>query len=471
MSSRMVRGLLLVILLSVVPVLAFAEGQLEVSAEWDENLDFARWEDVDLDSLADMSVESLRNRRYGSQITIVDWLGQAGGANEYQAFYSSDGTPTYNTYMAAYRSDGMRVYSRIDIPATRMPDSGYPVVVFGHGWVGEQGAPGYTFNYGPESYYGDILDFYVDAGFIVVMPGFRGHGTVHNVPAEGIEFLSAFDNGSYTSPLFYAIDMLNLIEGLGSLENNPWSVWGYDSNDSIKVDLNSINLISHSQAGDAALTALAVSGEGSPLENTIAAASFWSGCFPTRITQLNTYGAMETSTEAFQAGNQDEFEWNGTAIGSDGSVNPNFVFGWPPDWIGSINPEDWDWQAGYFGNSIESVYNKKYGQAYDAFNEYVRDVTNARFSVSVANDGKVTVNSDPAIARATNAMSAFLYPEYLVDEKIILHYSDQDFYSFPAWNLDLAARINDAGGACMTYLYPENNHSLKKSQHQWFDPG
>ena len=459
----------LAVLFLLLPFLSVAEGHMESGTGLGPQ-DYEKWTDTELDSLYDMSVEALRSRPYGSKITLIDWLGVAGGTNEYQQFYSTDGTPTYNTYMAAYHSDGLRVYSRIDIPATDMPEEGYPVVVFGHGWIGEKNAPSYGFNYAPESYYGDIFDAYIDAGYILCVPGFRGHGTVHNVPAEGIEFLTAFDNGSYTSPLFYAIDMLNLIDGLGTLEDTDWSVWGYESDDAVKVDLDSIHLLGHSQAGDSVLTALAVSGEGSSLKNSVSSSSIWSGCFPTRITQVHTYGPMEQTLDAFKAGTQEDFEWNGTPEGSNGSINPNFVFPWPPDWIGSINPDDWDWQKDYWGNSMEQVLEKKYNQMYDAYNNYVADISNKEYMLNVENDGRVIVDNDPMIIEATNAMSAFNYPGYLIDEEIILHISDQDFYSLVDWNTDLSERINNNGGSCTVFVYPENNHSLKKSAYEWFDP-
>ena len=459
-------------IISAVGIILLLLPVLVVSAGGVKDIDYEKWADPKLESLDDLSVESLRSRAYGTQITLVDWLGKSDSIiekDEYQDFYSKDGSAVYNTYIAAYRSDGLRVYTRVDIPASEMPEEGYPVVIFVHGWVGEQDAPGYTFNYGPDSYYGDIIDTYVDAGYVVLMPGFRGHGTVHDVPADGIEFMTAFDNGSYTSPIFYAIDVLNLIDGLKSLEHNDWSVWGFDREDAVQLNLDSIHISGHSQGGDAVLTALAVSGENSNLKNSVKTGSLWSGCFPDRVTQLDTYGAMGASAEAFKAGTQDTFEWNGTAVGKDGSVNPNFIFGWPPDWIGTVNPEEWSWQADYFNNSVHDILKKKYSEMYTAFNEYVEDIDGLEFSMSVSESGKVEMEHDPKILAATNTMSTYLYPDYLKDEKIILHHSDQDYYSIPEWNRTLSRKVNEAGGNCIDFIYPENTHSLQVSAHEWYD--
>lgn len=219
------------------------------------------------------------------------------------------------------------------------------------------------------------------------------------------------------------------------------------------------------------LTALAVSGEGSTLKPALRSGSLWSGCFPTRDMQLHTFAAMEQSTEAFKAGSGEEFEWNGTAIGSDGTVNPNFIFGWPPDWIGSIDPAGWDWQTDYFGKTVEDVFTAKFSQMYDTFNARVADISGAQFTVTTNASGKVVTRHDPAVLAATDAMSAFLYPEYLTDEAIILHHSDRDFYSLPGWNSELAAAIVKAGGRCFDFNYPGNNHSLKESSYEWFNTG
>ncbi len=429
--------------------------------------DYEKWEDTQLDSLDDLSIDTLRSRTYDTQFNVVDVLGVEGGENEYQAFYMQDGSPSYGTFMVAYDSDGNRVYARVDVPAGEVPAEGYPVVVFAHGWVGYDGAPDYTLNYSADAYYGDIIDSYVDAGNMVITPGFRGQTTVTGIPGEGIEFMAAFDNGSYVSPIFYAIDILNAVGGLDSIEMIDWENWSPKG--IIKANTDEIHISGHSQGGDAVLTALAVSGEGSALENTFKTGSIWSGCFPDRITQVETYGPMGESAEAFKAGTQEAFEWNGTAIGSDGSVNPNFIFAWAPDWIGSVNSEDWSWQADYFGNSVETMLNKKYGQMYDTYNTYVDDIDGVTYTLSVAADGNVVVENDPRIVALTAAMSAINYPEYLVDETIILQHSNQDYYALPSWNADLAKSINAHGGDCKDHTYEENNHSLKLSSYEWFD--
>jgi pimeloyl-ACP methyl ester carboxylesterase len=330
-----------------------------------------------IDSLAQLTTESLRQREYGSTIK-VEKVSQR---------------ESFDSYLASYDSDGLRVYTRIDIPDSPRPDGGYPAVIFVHGWSGIERAPTYDFYYHEHADYSEMIETYVDAGFVVLVPGWRGHGTVNDVPADGIDFMAAWDNGSYISPVFYAIDVLNLIDGLQS----------FDQHD---LDLKQINLVAHSQGGDVALIALAVAGEGSKVKNDISAASIWSGTFPSRFTQLLTYWPMQTTTEAFFSG---DGTWNSTAIGADGRVNEHFVFGYPSDWIVTVDTADW----------------------------------------------------------SMSLIGGFEQEQYLT-EPLALQHSDRDFYSFPAWNADLCERVNKAGGTCHDFEYPENTHSLRVSENRWF---
>jgi hypothetical protein len=97
MITELKNGWLFLIMMALLPAFAFAGGGAEKPAGHEQELNYENWADTELERLEDMSVDALRERRYGSEITIVDWLGQAGGSNEYQAFYSADGTPSYNT--------------------------------------------------------------------------------------------------------------------------------------------------------------------------------------------------------------------------------------------------------------------------------------------------------------------------------------------------------------------------------------
>lgn len=391
---------------------------------------------VGIPDLKFLSIEALRNRSYGDSLTIEKTI---------------SGLP-HQSYLASYSSDGLNLYSRIDLPITPMPEAGYPVVIFVHGWRGIETAPTLEFYYDPESYYHDMVGAYREAGFAVFVPGLRGHGTVNDVPAEGIEYMAAWDNGSYLSPIFYAIDVLNLIDSLSTF-------------DKARLNLNNINLSGHSQGGDVVLTTLAVAGEGSSLQQNIHAASIWAGCIAPRFVQLETYAPMQKSTQAFVSGDGD---WTGSAMGNNGVTNPHFIFPYPSDYIGTMNQAEWTWQNDSWSDqAVADVLRTKLDEMYSAINTHVTNINDASFEL-VASDNQATkIIHDPRVRSALNQVDAFSMEQYLT-EPVALHHSDQDFYSLPAWNEDLCKRINNANGKCEDYTYIENTHSLRVSEHAWF---
>ena len=387
-------------------------------------------------SLDELSINTLRGRSFGSRIKI-----------EAQPAHGN-----HDTFIASYQSDGLRVYTRIDVPASSVPEGGYPVVLFVHGWAGIEAAPASNFYLDDDSNYQAMIASYVEAGFVVFTPGWRGHGTVNGVPADGIEFMRAWDNGSYLSPVFYAIDVLNLLDSLSTFDN-------------ARVDLKNVNVVAHSQGGDVALLVLAIAGEGSGVTTNISSASIWSGCFPSRFTQLETYAPMQRSPEAFLAG---DGTWTGTPTGVSGAVNPNFVFGYPADWIGTPQVEEWTWQWDTFSiPTVADVLEMKLGEMYGAINRHVEDIDDAEYELLHSPGSKVEIVHDDRVRTAMSKIDAFFMEQYLT-EPLVLQHSDRDFYSFSEWNADLCARVNRAGGTCHDFEYVGNTHSLRISENLWF---
>lgn len=360
-----------------------------------------------IDSLSEISIEGLRSREFGSTVMIEEQIGDDDGTSEYSQFY---GEPYYNTYMASYSSDDLHVYSRVDIPPTEMPEEGYPVIIFAHGWVGA--SPNYNFNYVADAYYGDMLDAWVKAGYVVLVPGYRGVGTVNGVTAEGAEWIDAYDNGSYLSPIFYAVDILNLLDSVETLNDVDWNAWGIDED--IKVNTRRIFLTAHSQGGDAAATAMAISS--SPyMVNSFAAGSIWSGSIQGPVEQGAFFGPQERSADSW----------------TDPAYFPHMPSWWSPDW------------SPY---TIEEGLAYRKAQMYDTIKMYVADQADA---------DPETNSLVPVMA----TLSSHNYPQYYT-APIDFHYSDMDHYSIPEWNETLVRKIRMMGTESNAYLYAGNSHEF-----------
>ena len=128
---------------------------------------------VDITGLDQLAIATLRERSYGSLLQVE---------REIQA-------RPHRTAIASYDSDGLRLYVRVDVPSSNAPITGSPAVVFVHGWMGIEAAPSMNFYIDDDSNYDRMIDAYVDAGFVVLTPGWRGHGTVDGIAADGIEFM------------------------------------------------------------------------------------------------------------------------------------------------------------------------------------------------------------------------------------------------------------------------------------------
>lgn len=420
-----------------------------------------------LSSLSELTIESLRSRPYQSQLKIQQTLHTPKSTNDYTSYYFKE-NQQYSTYLASYNSDGLNVYTRLDIPDTPMPANGYPVIVFIHGWVGTGNAPTYNFSYKVSHNYADIIDQYVKQGFIVLSPGLRGHGTVNGIAADGIEFMKAWDNATYLSPIFYTIDTLNLIEGISSLESINWQSVNSEQS-SIVINKANINITGHSQGGDVVLSALAISGEGSTIKNSIRTGAIWAGCFLPRLEQGMLYGPMGNTSQAFLSG---DGTWTKSAYGKKGEFNPNFKFAYPADWIEF--PDDskmqWTWQQDTWPiATVKQSLSQKYKIMYDTLNAQVDDINNAKFVINETKNGLVIINHDVEIEKLYGQIGGFEQINYLT-EPLYLHHSDRDYYSPSHWNNRLSANINANGGNAKRFEYVGNTHSLKVSKYPWFSP-
>jgi dipeptidyl aminopeptidase/acylaminoacyl peptidase len=96
------------------------------------------------------------------------------------------------------------------------------------------------------------------------MPGYRGHGVIDGEKAAGLEYFKEY-SPLHLATSFYAVDVLNMLAGLSSLELPQDG-----SHKTNLIDPANLFLAAHSMGGDVALKVLAVT-------DLFRAASIWAG--------------------------------------------------------------------------------------------------------------------------------------------------------------------------------------------------
>ena len=144
-----------------------------------------------------LSIEHLRQRNYpASEIQFEETL--ANGAN-------------YSRYIASYLSDGLRIRSLLTVPFGDPPESGWPVVIFNHGYI----APD---QYRTTERYVNYVDGFARNGYIVLRSDYRGHDQSEGIPSS-----------AYGAP-DYTVDVLNAISAMKEYEladPDRIGMWGH----------------------------------------------------------------------------------------------------------------------------------------------------------------------------------------------------------------------------------------------------
>jgi dipeptidyl aminopeptidase/acylaminoacyl peptidase len=157
-----------------------------------------------------LTIASMRQREYpGSDIVIEETL--ASGSN-------------YNRYYVSYLSEGLKIYSLLTVPRGEKPATGWPVVVFNHGYIPPD-------VYKTTERYIAYVDAFARNGYIVLRSDYRGHDRSEGDPS-----------GAYGSP-GYVVDVLN---GLASVKRYP------------DADPNRIGMWGHSMGGYITLRSMVI---------------------------------------------------------------------------------------------------------------------------------------------------------------------------------------------------------------------
>ncbi|MFN8495458.1 MAG: alpha/beta fold hydrolase [Caldilineaceae bacterium] len=144
-----------------------------------------------------LTIANMRQRVYpGSAITIEQTL--APGVN-------------YSRYIASYRSEGLKIYALLTVPNGQKPATGWPVIVFNHGYIPPQ-------IYRTTERYVNYVDGFARNGYIVFKSDYRGHDQSEGQPS-----------GGYGAP-DYTVDVLNAVASLkkyADADPNRIGMWGH----------------------------------------------------------------------------------------------------------------------------------------------------------------------------------------------------------------------------------------------------
>ncbi len=180
-----------------------------------------------IDSPYPLSIEYMRIQEYpGSEITVEQTL--PNGSN-------------YNRHIVSYKSDGLKIYALLTIPQGDAPNRGWPVIIFNHGYIPPK-------EYRTTEKYIAYTDAFSRAGYVVLKPDYRGHGSSEGEAA-----------GGYGSPA-YTIDVLNAVNSIKELRDpSTDSASSLQAGSGRFVDTNRIGMWGHSMGGFITLRSMVVS--------------------------------------------------------------------------------------------------------------------------------------------------------------------------------------------------------------------
>jgi len=144
----------------------------------------------------ELTIPYLRKRNYNSRFGELEKVSE---------------TDNYSSYLTNYDSDGLKINGLLTRPRGKMPEGGWPGIVFVHGYIPPE-------QYSTLERYESYVDYLARNGFVVFKIDLRGHGA-----SEGCVC------GAYYAP-DYVIDTLNAYRALQESDFvNPERIglWGH----------------------------------------------------------------------------------------------------------------------------------------------------------------------------------------------------------------------------------------------------
>jgi dipeptidyl aminopeptidase/acylaminoacyl peptidase len=117
----------------------------------------------------------------------------------------------YQRFVASYQSEGNKIYALLTIPNGTKPETGWPVVIFNHGYIPPA-------EYRTTEKYIAYTDAFSRNGYIVFRSDYRGHGNSEGVASGGYG-----SNG-------YTIDVLNAAASMkkhSDADPDRIGMWGH----------------------------------------------------------------------------------------------------------------------------------------------------------------------------------------------------------------------------------------------------
>ncbi len=210
-----------------------------------------------------LSIDYLRSRTYEGSDFIIEQTLESGS--------------NYNRYIVSYLSDGLKIYALLTVPWEQKPATGYPVVIFNHGYIPPD-------QYRTTERYIAYVDAFARNGYMVVKSDYRGHGS-----SEGRSTSIYGDPG-------YVVDVLN---ALASARRYP------------DADPNRIGMWGHSMGGYITLRAMVAN-------QNIKAAVIWAGVVASyRELFISWFGGTGTNSRP---------SWRSALIDQNGTPEQNPAF-------------------------------------------------------------------------------------------------------------------------------------------------
>ncbi|HEU5314997.1 MAG TPA: alpha/beta fold hydrolase [Chloroflexota bacterium] len=225
-------------------------------------------------TLHPLTIAAARSRDYpGSELVTEQTL--APGVN-------------YDRSIVSYKSDGLKQYALLTIPRGQRPATGWPVVVFNHGFIQPQ-------QYRTTERYIAYTDAFSRNGYMLIRPDYRGHGSSEGRASGG------YGNDDYVT------DVLN---AFSTIRRHP------------DADPSRVGMWGHSMGGYITLRAMVLNPE-------IRAGVIWGGVvgsYPDLIYNWRSPPPTVVATPAQTTGTGAQGSWRNVLLRDFGTPehNPGF---------------------------------------------------------------------------------------------------------------------------------------------------